>query len=61
MSKEKNLIESSLEGKGQSDLFTLVNLVPFLNIILFILSIILLPFNLKKFFKLKKQKDNSFW
>lgn len=61
MSKEKNLIESSLEGKGQSDLFTLVNLVPFLNIILFILSIILLPFNLKKFLKLKKQKDNSFW
>lgn len=61
MSKEKNLIDSSLEGKGQSDLFTLVNLVPFLNIILFILSIILLPFNLKKFFKLKKQKDNSFW
>jgi hypothetical protein len=61
MSKEKNLIESSLEGKGQSDLFTLVNLVPFLNIILFIVSIILLPFNLKKFLKLKKQKDNSFW
>ena len=61
MSKEKNLIESSLEGKGQSDLFTLINLVPFLNIILFIVSIILLPFNLKKFFKLKKQKDNSFW
>lgn len=61
MSKEKNLIESSLEGKGQSDLFTLVNLVPFLNIILFVVSIILLPFNLKKFLKLKKQKDNSFW
>lgn len=61
MSKEKKLIESSLEGKGQSDLLTLVNLVPFLNIILFIVSIILLPFNLKKFFKLKKQKDNSFW
>ena len=61
MSKEKNLIESSLEGKGQSDLFTLVNLVPFLNIILFIVSIILLTFNLKKFLKLKKQKDNSFW
>lgn len=61
MSKEKKLIESSLEGKGQSDLFTLVNLVPFLNIILFIVSIILLPFNLKKFFKLKKQKDNPFW
>lgn len=61
MSKEKNLIESSLEGKGQSDLFTLINLVPFLNIILFIVSIILLPFNLKKFFKLKKQKDKSFW
>ena len=35
--------------------------VLFLNIILFIVSIILLPFNLKKFFKLKKQKDNSFW
>ena len=61
MSKEKNLLESSLEGKGQSDLFTLINLVPFLNIILFIVSIILLPFNLKKFFKLKKQKDNGFW
>ena len=61
MSKEKKLLESSLEGKGQSDLFTLINLVPFLNIILFIVSIILLPFNLKKFFKLKKQKDNSFW
>lgn len=61
MSKEKNLLESSLERKGQSDLFTLINLVPFLNIILFIVSIILLPFNLKKFFKLKKQKDNSFW
>lgn len=61
MSKEKNLLESSLEGKGQSDLFTLINLVPFLNIILFIVSIILLPFNLKKFFKLKKQKNNSFW
>lgn len=61
MSKEKKLLDSSLEGKGQSDLFTLVNLVPFLNIILFIVSIILLPFNLKKFFKLKKQKDNSFW
>lgn len=61
MSKEKNLLESSLEGKGQSDLFTLINLVPFLNIILFIVSIILLPFNLKKFFKLKKQKDKSFW
>lgn len=61
MSKEKNLLESSLEGKGQSDLFTLINIVPFLNIILFIVSIILLPFNLKKFFKLKKQKDNSFW
>ena len=56
MSKEKNLLESSLEGKGQSDLFTLINLVPFLNIILFIVSIILLPFNLKKFFKLKKTK-----
>lgn len=49
MSKEKNLLESSLEGKGQSDLFTLINLVPFLNIILFIVSIILLPFNLKNF------------
>lgn len=61
MSREKKLLESSLEGKGQSDLFTLINLVPFLNIILFIVSIILLPFNLKKFFKLKKQKDNSFW
>ncbi|MBF1036701.1 MAG: hypothetical protein HXL15_04600 [Parvimonas sp.] len=61
MSREKKLLDSSLEGKGQSDLFTLVNLVPFLNIILFIVSIILLPFNLKKFFKLKKQKDNSFW
>lgn len=61
MDKEKKLLESSLEGKGQSDLFTLINLVPFLNIILFIVSIILLPFNLKKFFKLKKQKDNSFW
>ena len=61
MSKEKNILDSSLEGKGQSDLFTLVNLVPFLNIILFIVSIILLPFNLKKFLKLKKQKDNSFW
>lgn len=61
MSKEKKLLDSSLEGKGQSDLFTLVKLVPFLNIILFIVSIILLPFNLKKFFKLKKQKDNSFW
>jgi hypothetical protein len=61
MSKEKNILDSSLEGKGQSDLFTLINLVPFLNIILFIVSIILLPFNLKKFFKLKKQKDNSFW
>ena len=60
MSREKKLLNSSLEGKGQSDLFTLVNLVPFLNIILFIVSIILLPFNLKKFFKLKKQKDNSF-
>lgn len=61
MSREKKLLDSSLEGKGQSDLFTLVNLVPFLNIILFIVSIILLPFNLKKFFKLKNQKDNSFW
>ena len=61
MSREKKLLDSSLEGKGQSDLFTLVNLVPFLNIILFIVSIILLPFNLKKFLKLKKQKDNSFW
>lgn len=61
MSKEKNLLESSLKGKGQSDLFTFINLVPFLNIILFIVSIILLPFNLKKFLKLKKQKDNSFW
>lgn len=61
MSKEKNILDSSLEGKGQSDLFTLINLVPFLNIILFIVSIILLPFNLKKFFKFKKQKDNSFW
>lgn len=61
MSREKKLLDSSLEGKGQSDLLTLVNLVPFLNIILFIVSIILLPFNLKKFFKLKKQKDNSFW
>lgn len=61
MSKEKNILDSSLEGKGQSDLFTLINLVPFLNIILFIVSIILLPFNLKKFFKLKKQKDKSFW
>lgn len=61
MSKEKNILNSSCEGKGQSDLFTLINLVPFLNIILFIVSIILLPFNLKKFFKLKKQKDNSFW
>lgn len=61
MSKEKNILDSSLEGKGQSDLFTFINLVPFLNIILFIVSIILLPFNLKKFFKLKKQKDNSFW
>ena len=61
MSKEKNILDSSLEGKGQSDLFTLINLVPFLNIILFIVSIILLPFNLKNFFKLKKQKDNSFW
>jgi hypothetical protein len=61
MSREKKLLDSSLEGKGQSDLFTLVNLVTFLNIILFIVSIILLPFNLKKFFKLKKQKDNSFW
>jgi len=61
MSKEKNILDSSLEGKGQSDLFTLINLVPFLNIILFIVSIILLPFNLKKFFKLKNQKDNSFW
>lgn len=61
MSREKKLLDSSLEGKGQSDLFTLINLVPFLNIILFIVSIILLPFNLKKFFKLKKQKDNSFW
>lgn len=61
MSKEKNILDSSLEGKGQSDLFTLINLVPFLNIILFIVSIILLPFNLKKFLKLKKQKDNSFW
>lgn len=61
MDKEKNMLDSSLKGKGQSDLFTLINLVPFLNIILFIVSIILLPFNLKKFFKLKKQKDNSFW
>lgn len=61
MPKEKNILDSSLEEKGQSDLFTLVNLVPFLNIILFIVSIILLPFNLKKFLKLKKQKDNSFW
>lgn len=61
MSKEKNILDSSLEGKGQSDLFTLINLLPFLNIILFIVSIILLPFNLKKFFKLKKQKHNSFW
>ena len=61
MSREKKLLDSSLEGKGQSDLFTLVNLVPFLNIILFIVSIILLPFNLKKFLKLKEQKDKSFW
>lgn len=61
MDNEKNILDSSLKGKGQSDLFTLINLVPFLNIILFIVSIILLPFNLKKFFKLKKQKDNSFW
>ena len=61
MSREKKLLDSSLEGKGQSDLFTLINLVPFLNIILFIVSIILLPFNLKKFLKLKEQKDNSFW
>ena len=61
MSKEKNILDSSLEGKGQSDLFTLMNLVPFLNIILFIVSIILLPFNLKKFLKLKEQKDKSFW
>lgn len=61
MSKEKNILDSSLKGKGQSDLFTLINLVPFLNIILFIVSIILLPFNLKKFLKLKKQNDKSFW
>lgn len=61
MSKEKNILDSSLKGKCQSDLFTLINLVPFLNIILFIVSIILLPFNLKKFLKLKEQKDKSFW
>lgn len=61
MYKEKNILESALEGKRESDLFTTINLIPFLNIILFIVSIILLPFNLKKFFKLKKQKDNSFW
>ena len=61
MSKEKNILDSAVEGEVQSDWFTLINLVPFLNIILFIVSIILLPFNLKKFFKLKKQKDNSFW
>lgn len=61
MSKEKNILDSSLKGKGQSDLFTLINLVPFLNIILFIVSIILLPFNLKKFLELKEQKDKSFW
>lgn len=61
MSKEKNILDSSLKGKGQYDLFTLINLVPFLNIILFIVSIILLPFNLKKFLKLKEQKDKSFW
>ena len=40
MDKEKNILDSSLKGKGQSDLFTLINLVPFLNIILFIVSII---------------------
>lgn len=61
MFKEKNLLESSLEGKGQSDLFTLINLVPFLNIILFIVSIISFPFYIKKILKLKRQKDKSFW
>ena len=55
MDKEKNILESALEGKRESDLFTTINLIPFLNIILFIVSIILLPFNLKKFFKLKEQ------
>ncbi|CRH60161.1 Uncharacterised protein [Chlamydia trachomatis] len=61
MYKDKNIINSQLEGKGQSDFLTLIGLIPFLSIILFLINIILLPFNLKKFLRLKKQKDNSFW
>lgn len=61
MDKEKNILGSALEGKRESDLFTTINLIPFLNIILFIVSIISFPFYLKKILKLKSQKDKSFW
>ena len=61
MDKEKNILESALEGKRESDLFTTINLIPFLNIILFIVSIISFLFYIKKILKLKRQKDKSFW
>lgn len=59
--KEDNLEKSFLEGKAHSDSLNLIGIIPLLTEILFLISLIFIPFRIKKFLKLKKEKENSFW
>ncbi|MDD7764462.1 MAG: hypothetical protein PT934_01695 [Peptoniphilaceae bacterium] len=59
--RDKNIAESALDGKRQSDLITTLSVIPFLEVILFFAFVVLFPFKIKKYLKWIKQKDKVFW
>ena len=42
--RDKNIAESALDGKRQSDLITTLSVIPFLEVILFFAFVVLFPF-----------------
>lgn len=58
---DERIGKSALDAQKYDTLFMVLALIPIVNIIFFMVLFILFPFKIKKFLKLKKEKDKNFW
>lgn len=58
---DERIGKSALDAQKYDTLFMILALIPIINIIFFIFLLVAFPFKIKKFLKLKKEKDENFW
>lgn len=59
--RDRKVNDGFLVGNGQSEFISLLFTIPFLNIFVGILALIIFPIKLKKFLKRRKESKENFW